>query len=132
MNPKRALVALARTLGIVLGIEVVITLLIAYIANRTHWTTAEQIATAFMWAGILVIGFGFFSLAGYWESTRSFEHQYSISVINKSSWERTQSNVMDFLQSFRVLLWLLAVGVLSFGISWLVKVYGWVIGLPIP
>ena len=85
-----------------------------------------------MWAGIIAIGFGFFSLVGQWESTRSFEHQYSISVINKSAWERTQGNVMDFLQSFRILLWLLAVGILSFGISWLVQVYGGVMGLLIP
>ena len=131
-SPKSMLVAFARFLGIVLGLEVIISILIAFLANRYHWTTAEQIATAYMWAGIIAIGFGFFSLVGQWESTRSFEHQYSTSVINKSAWERTQGNVMDFLQSFRVLLWLLAVGILSFGISWLVQVYGGVMGLLIP
>ena len=75
MNPKRGLGALARILGIVLGFEVVISLLIAFLVNRAHWVTAEQFATAFMWAGVLVIGLGFFSLAGFWEGTRSFEHQ---------------------------------------------------------
>lgn len=131
MSPKRLLGVLARFLGIVLGLEVVISILIVYLANRYHWTTAEQIATAYMWVGILAIGFGFFSMAGFWESTRSFKHQYSVSVINKSSWERTQSNVEEFLESFHILLWLLAVGVISFSISWLVQSYGWIIGLPI-
>ncbi|GAG66876.1 unnamed protein product [marine sediment metagenome] len=120
MNPKQVLGALARTLGIVLGLEVVISLLIATLAYRYHWTTTEQISTAYMWAGFLAIGFGFFSLAGFWEGTRSFEHQYSISVINKSSWERTQGNVLDFLQSFRILLWTVAIGGLTLAIAWLI------------
>ena len=125
MNPKRVLGVLARTLGIVLGLEVVISLLIATLANRYNWTTVEEISTAYMWAGILIIGFGFFSLAGFWENTRSFEHQYSISVTNQSSWERTQSNVIDFLQSFRVLLWSVAIGGLSFVIAWIIPLLDW-------
>jgi hypothetical protein len=36
MNPKRVLGALARILGIVLGFEVVISLLIAFLANRSQ------------------------------------------------------------------------------------------------
>jgi len=125
MNPKRVLGALARTLGIVLGVEVVISLLIATLANRSQWTTAEQVSTAYMWAGVLAIGLGFFSLAGFWEGTRSFEHQYSISVINKGSWERTQGNVLDFLQSFRILLWSVAIGGLSFVIAWIIPLLDW-------
>ena len=125
MNPERVLGVIARTLGIVLGFEVVISLLIAFLANRAHWVTAEQFATAYMWAGVLVIGLGFFSLAGFWEGTRSFEHQYSISVINKSSWERTQGTVLDFLQSFRILLWSVALGVLSFAIAWIIPLLDW-------
>jgi len=50
---------LAHTLGIVLGLEVVISLLIATLANRYNWTTVEEISTAYMWAGILIIGFCF-------------------------------------------------------------------------
>jgi hypothetical protein len=113
-------------------VEVIITILIAFLAYRYNWRTAEQISTAYMWAGILAIGFGFFGLTGFWEGTRSFEHQYSTSVTNQSSLERTQRNVMDFLESFRILIWLVAIGILSFGISWLVATYGWVIGLPMP
>ena len=111
---------LAHTLGIVLGLEVVISLLIATLANRYNWTTVEEISTAYMWAGILIIGFGFFSLAGFWENTRSFEHQYSISVTNQSSLERTQSNVIEFLQSFRILLWTVALSGLTLAIAWLI------------
>ena len=125
MIPKRVLGALARTLGIILGFEVVISLLIAFLANRFQWTTAEQVSTAYMWAGVLAIGLGFFSLTGFWEGTRSFEHQYSISVINKGSWERTQLNVLDFLQSFRVLLWSVAIGGLSFVIAWIIPLLDW-------
>jgi len=36
MNPKRVLGAIARSLGIVLGFDVVITLLIAFFANRSQ------------------------------------------------------------------------------------------------
>jgi len=127
MNPKRVLGVLARTLGIVLGLEVVLSLLIATLANRYNWTTVEEISTAYMWAGILIIGFGFFSLAGFWENTRSFEHQYSISVTNQSSWERTQSNVIDFLQSFRILLWTVAIGSLTLAIAWLLTTLDWTV-----
>jgi hypothetical protein len=119
MKLKKTTRMLIRIVGIVLLIEFVIVVIVAMIGFWSGWQTLEEFKNAIQIAALLQIGSGFLGIKGNWEITRSFEYQYSMSTISKSSWERTQQTLVDFAQSYAFMLVMFMSGGLSLVIGWL-------------
>jgi hypothetical protein len=119
MKLKKTTRMLIRIVGIVLLIEFVIVVIVAMIGFWSGWHTLEEFKNAIQIAALLQIGSGFLGIKGNWEITRSFEYQYSMSTISKSSWERTQQTLVDFAQSYAFMLVMFMSGGLSLVIGWL-------------
>ena len=100
-------------------IDLVIIAIVAGIGWAAGWQTQEEFKNAIQIAGILVIGIGFMGIKGNRDVTRSFEYQYSMSTTQKSSWERTQQNLVDFAQSYAFMLVTFLAGVICLVIGWL-------------
>ena len=100
-------------------VDLVIIAIVVGIGWIGGWQTQEEFKNAIQIAGILVIGIGFMGIKGNWDVTRSFEYQYSMSTIKKSSWERTQQNLVDFTQSYAFMLVNFLAGVICLVIGWL-------------
>lgn len=77
------------------------------------WETASDYASAIELAGIFALGIGLLGIKGNWDSTRSFQYQYSLSVTQDSNWERTKLTLRDFLQTYLFLIVMVFVGGLS-------------------
>jgi len=110
---------LARFFGIVIITEIVILAIAGVIGWRLGWSTTEEYAQALQYAGMLIVGLGLFSIKGNWDTTRSFEYQYSLSVTDQSSSERIQQTLIDFTDSYRFMLVMIFAGAISILIGWL-------------
>lgn len=69
---------------------------------------------------MLTIGLGLFGIKGNWETTRSFEYQYSLLASEQSSLQRTQQTLIDIAESYHFMLLMFFVGGISILIDWLI------------
>jgi hypothetical protein len=99
-----------RLLGRYILIETVILGVLYLVGTRVGWGSSDQYGGGLQIAGMLIVGVGFFGVKGNWDGTRSFGYQYSMTVSDQSSWERTQQTLLDFAQAFRFLLSSLLIG----------------------
>jgi hypothetical protein len=123
VSKDRPLGLIIRLIVGVLLLELVILGFITLLSRYLGWNTIEEIASAIEFAGFIAIGIGLLSLAGFWESTRSFSYQYSLTVGQKDGWERVQQTLVDFAQTYGFLLLMLSVGLLNLLIGWMVRLY---------
>jgi len=115
----RVFYTIMKLLGIVLLIVLVLIGLVLLIGWAEMWRTQEEFKNAIQLAGTLVIGVGLLGIKGNWEGTRNFEYQQSMSVLPKSSWERTQQDLMDLAQSYLFTLVTVFAGGICLLIGWL-------------
>jgi len=116
---KSGLGNILRLLIIVIIVELIILAVVGVIVWRMGWNTVDQFAQTLHYAGMLVIGLGFFGIKGNWDATRSFEYQYSLSVTEQSSTQRTQQTLIDFAESYRFMLVMFSAGTISVLVGWL-------------
>ncbi|MBC8497014.1 MAG: hypothetical protein H8D37_05070 [Chloroflexi bacterium] len=83
------------------------------------WNSAKQYAKGLMWVGLLSIGIGLMSVQGQWDSTHSFEFQYSSTVIDQDRWKLVKSYLAEGLQVLGLMFVLLITGVINLGLWWL-------------
>jgi hypothetical protein len=112
--------SIVRLLAIVIIFEFVVLAIVGVIGWRMGWSTVDEFAQALQFAGMLIIGLGLFGIKGNWDSTRSFEYQYSLSVTEQSSSQRTQQTLVDFAESYRFMIVMFFVGFISILIGWLI------------
>ena len=108
-----------RFFGIVIVFEFVILAIMGVIGWRMDWNTVDDYAQALQYAGMLIIGLGLLGIKGNWDTTRSFEYQYSLSVTDQSILQRTQQTLNDFAESYRFMLVMLSLGCINLLIGWL-------------
>ena len=104
---------LLRLLGLALLIDLGLLVVVILIGRFAGWSTPGEYASALQMAGILAIGLGLLGIKGTWDSTRSFQYQYSLSVTSSDSWERTKQTAFDFLQTYMFLVVMFLVGLVS-------------------
>jgi hypothetical protein len=80
-----------------------------------------QYGEGLVWAGFTAVGLGMLSFRGQIESTRSFGYQYSLSVEEKESWQRTREMVAEVVGVHRLLILMLVVGCMSISVGWLLQ-----------
>ena len=97
----------------------IILVIVGVVVWRLGWNTVELFGQTLQMAGMLVIGVGFFGIKGNWDVTRSFEYQYSLSVTDQSSTQRTQQALIDFADSYRFMLVMFSAGAISVLVGWL-------------
>lgn len=102
---KRTLLSLIiRGFLITALIDLVIIAIVTGIGFWAGWTELDDFQMAIQVAGLLVIGIGLLGIKGNLDISRSFEYQYSMSVSEKDSWERTQQTLFDLAQSYSFML----------------------------
>ncbi len=121
MKNQGILNPVARLVGIILLVEVLILGIVGLIYWMAGWQTIEQYAKALMWVGLLSIGIGLMSVQGQWDSTRSFDFQYSTSVIGQDRWKLVKSYLTEGLQVLGLMFVLLLIGVINLGLWWLLS-----------
>ena len=104
---------------IVFALVLAVVAIILAIGWWQGWQTEAEFKTAIQIGGIALIGIGLLGVKGSWDGTRNFGYQYSMSVSEKSSWERVQQNLVDFSQAFGFLLVCFAAGAICLVIGWL-------------
>lgn len=104
---------LVKLLVIAFVLQLGIIFLVGVLGWRMGWETASEYASAIELAGIFALGIGLLGIKGNWDSTRSFQYQYSLSVTQDSNWERTKLTLRDFLQTYLFLIVMVFVGGLS-------------------
>jgi len=115
------LYTIARLAGIILLVEAIILGIMGLIYWLAGWTTVEQYADGLMWVGLISIGISLMSVQGQWDSTRSFDFQYSASVIDQDRWKLVKSYLAEGLQVLGMMLVLLIIGMLNLGVWWLLS-----------
>ncbi|MBC8510026.1 MAG: hypothetical protein H8D34_34700, partial [Chloroflexi bacterium] len=80
-----------------------------------------QYANGLMWVGLISIGIGLMSVQGQWDSTRSFEFQYSTSVIGQDRWKLVKSYLAEGLQVLGMMFVLLIIGIINLALWWLLS-----------
>ena len=116
---RSALRVLMSFLGTVMIVELIVLIIVGVVVWRMGWNTLELFAQTLQMAGMFVIGLGFFGVKGNWDVTRSFEYQYSLSVTDQSSTQRTQQILIDFAESYRFMLVMFSAGAISVLVGWL-------------
>lgn len=119
MKTRPVLSIIIRTFLIIIVIDLVLIGIVLLIGWWSGWQSEEEFKSAIQIAGILVVGIGFMGIKGNWDVTRSFEYQYSMSTTQRSSWERTQQNLVDFAQSYKFMLVTFSAGGICLVIGWL-------------
>jgi len=85
------------------------------------WRTAYQYGGGLFWAGAAAIALGLSSVIGSWRITRSPDYLYSQSVSERDIHERTRQTMKDTLQSYRFLIRMTAVGLVSIAVGSLIQ-----------
>ena|GEM_PF-1456801 len=110
---------IVKLLAIVIIFELIVLVIVGMIGWRKNWSTIDEYTQALQLFGMLIIGLGLFSIKGNWDAARSFEYQYSLSVTDQNILKRTQQTLIDFAESYRFMIVMLLVGVISILIGWL-------------
>jgi len=97
MNKTGVFSMLMKFLGKVFLVDLILIGLVVLIGWWAGWQTEDKFKSAIQIAGILVIGIGFLGIIGNRDSTRSSENQYNMSATQRSSWDRTQQNLVAFV-----------------------------------
>ncbi len=121
MKNQGIIYTIARLVVIILLVELAILGLMGLIYWLAGWTSAEQYANGLMWVGLISIGIGLMSVQGQWGSTRSFDFQYSASVIDQDRWKLVKSYLTEGLQVLGMMFVLLIIGVINLGLWWLLS-----------
>ncbi|MGA9350694.1 MAG: hypothetical protein WBW48_18075 [Anaerolineae bacterium] len=85
------------------------------------WRTAYQYGGGLLGTGVAAIVIGLSSLMGGWGITRSFRYQYGQSVSEQGIHERTRQAIKDEARSYRFLILMAAVGVVSIAVGALIQ-----------
>ena len=107
---KRFFYSVLKLVMVVVVIELGIIFAIGVIGWRMGWKSAGEYTSAIELAGIFALGIGLLGIKGNWDSSRSFQYQYSLSVTKESSWERTKLTIQDFLQTYMFMVVMFFVG----------------------
>jgi len=118
MKKETILGQIIRIMGIVFGIDLALIVLVVVIGWWTGWQTQEEFKNAIQLAGIFVIGIGFLGIKGNWGITRNFDHMSNKPAASKSSWEKIQQSLLDFIQSYRFMITMFIAGGVCLVISW--------------
>ena len=106
-----------RLIGTILGLTILVSLIVLVFGMVSRWNTPVQYSNGFFMAGVLVIIFGIFSVAGGFEQRADFSILYAESVGQASIAERTQRMVAEINQRYGFMVVLIGVGILLIGIS---------------
>jgi hypothetical protein len=120
---KRYLYPVIKLLSIALIIELGIVVVIGVLGWRIGWESLGEYASAIELAGIFAPGIGLLGIKGNWDSTHSFQYQYSLSVTRDGNWERTKLTIQDFLQTYIFLVVMIFVGGLSLLVGLIISLY---------
>lgn len=101
---------IVKLLGIALVIELGILTAVGIFGWRMDWETAGEYASTIELVGIFAFGVGLLGIKGNWDSSRSFQYQYSLSVTQESHWERTKLTIQDFMQTYTFMVVMFFVG----------------------
>jgi len=71
--------------------------------------------------GLITVGIGLMSIKGYWDSTRSFGYQYSLTACKQDAWERTKLVVIETMENHRFMLIMLLTGVINMLAGWVIQ-----------
>jgi hypothetical protein len=110
---------LMKFLGLVLLVDLSLIGLVLLIGWWSGWQTEGEFRSAIQIAGVLVVGIGFMGIKGNWDVTRSLEYDHSMSTTRRSSWERTQQDLVDFAQGYAFMLVTFTAGIVCLVIAWL-------------
>ncbi len=121
MKKQGIFISLLHLSGIIVLVEVIILGIMGFIYWLAGWTTVEQYANGLMWVGLISIGIGLMSVQGQWDSTHSFEFQYSTSVIGQDRWKLVKSYLAEGLQVLGMMFVLLIIGMINLGLWWLLS-----------
>ena len=120
--PKRYLrILLFKIIGICILIELCILSLLALIGWYYAWDTVNKYGDGLFYVGLISVGIGLMSIKGYWDSTRSFGYQYSLTVINQDAWERTKLGVLETMENHRFMMIMLLIGVSNMLAGWIIQ-----------
>ena len=103
-KPRSLLSHILRIFAVVIVIVLVTVAIIAGIGWWAGWLSEDKFKSAIQIAGMIHVGIGLLGIKGNWDTTRSFEYQYSMSVTKDESWKRTQQSLQDFAQAYAFLL----------------------------
>ena len=119
MKERTPLSLLLRGFLFIVLVVLTVVAAVAGIGWWTGWTELDDFQNAIQVAGLLVMGLGLLGIKGNLDMSRSFEYQYSMSVSNKDSWERTQQTLLDLAQSYSFMLIMFIAGGVCLLIGWL-------------
>ena len=109
--------SILRHAGILLGLTLVVSLIVLIVGIVRQWNTAVQFSNGFFIAGVIVIVFGTFSVAGGFQQRASFPVAYAETVSDASLAERGQRMLADINQRYGTLVLMIGTGLLLIAIS---------------
>jgi hypothetical protein len=121
MEKQEVFIGILRFLRTVVLIDLGIFATVGLVCWLGGWRTAYQYAGGLFWAGAAAIVIGLSSLMGGWGITRSFRYQYGQSVSEQGIYERTRQAIKDEARSYRFLILMAAVGVVSIAVGALIQ-----------
>jgi hypothetical protein len=121
MGKQGILTGILRFLRTVVLIDLVIFAVVGVVCWLGGWRMAYQYGNGLSLAGAAAIVIGLSSLVGGWGITRGFDYQYAQSVSEQDIHGRTQQALRDIAQSYRFLILMTAVGVVSIAVGTLIQ-----------
>ncbi|HDD55543.1 MAG TPA: hypothetical protein ENG59_04815 [Chloroflexi bacterium] len=119
MKERTPLSLLLRGFLFVVLVDLIVVAMVTGIGWWTGWTELDDFQYAIQVAGLLVMGLGLLGIKGNLDMSRSFEYQFSMSVIKEASWERIQQTLLDLAQSYSFMLIMFIAGGVCLLIGWL-------------
>ena len=120
--PKRHLrVLFFKVVGICVLIELCLLSLLAIVGWYYAWDSVNKYGDGLFYLGLISVGIGLMSIKGYWDSTRSFGYQYSLTVIKQDAWERTKLGVIETMENHRFMMIMLFTGAVNMLAGWIIQ-----------
>lgn len=115
----RVIYFMFRFAGKVFLVVLVVIVIIFCLGWWAGWQTLEEFQKAIQIAGILVIGLGLLGVKTGRDFAHASTHLDSRPNSRKTSWERIQQALLDFIQSYVFMLVSFAAGAICLVIGWL-------------
>ena len=121
MHKRFHRIFLFKLVGICILLELCILSLLGLIGWYYVWDTVNKYGDGLFYIGLISVGIGLMSIKGYWDSTRSFGYQYSLTVSKQDAWERTKLGVIETIENHRFMMIMLLSGVTNMLAGWIIQ-----------